>query len=202
MKRLYVAIDLETTGLDLDRCAITQIGIVTRNSEAEHLRSIQYEIAPNSSYWEPVALDMHEARVKGCPRDINDVDHLVYREMRNSWGIKHGEAWPVGWNVGPFDIALLKKHMPLTASLFSYRSMELNALAAFLDETTSEEFRRNSKGHITSWKTIATRVAEQRTGRNQAHDALWDSEAAWYFLEYLLYTDEGRILPLSKWVLP
>ena len=60
----YVSIDIETTGLDYERCQVLAIGAITEdtlNPQPFHqLRKFRWLIRHEELHWEPVARDMNE----------------------------------------------------------------------------------------------------------------------------------------------
>lgn len=78
---LLVWLDLETTGLNPQRCSIIQMGIIITDNDLNEIEADEWLILPPQQerdvYWEPDAAAMHEAtglarRVSDRPSDPNE----------------------------------------------------------------------------------------------------------------------------------
>ena len=105
------------------------------------------------------------------------VDNHLYE-----WLVEHGakpkSLVPVGFNVGNFDMIYVRYYLPRTASLFSYRSVDLNAIVFTLAQVLGK-----------NWKDIKT-DAKKFAANPKPHDALADAVEAldcWNYLQRLIY---------------
>lgn len=169
-------LDIETTGTDINKNhRLIQVGIVLPNGE-----KLSADVRPVGD----IMIQAEAMKVNGFTlARIGDadlthvVDDIMSADIRRN-GYKHGDLTPVGWNVGAFDMAFMKKEMPKTAAYFSYRAMDLTALAIAYE-------LRTGKSRLELKQRLAKRVAK-KLGRDERHDALYDAEAALVCLNMLL----------------
>ena len=83
---------------------------------------------------------------------------------------------PVGWNVGGFDMPFVRKFLPMSSTLISRRSLDLNALCySFEDAQVTYMGERRS---FLQWRDLAHEAASMVLGNEGWHDALFDAQAA------------------------
>jgi len=92
----------------------------------------------------------------------------------------------VGWNVGSFDMPFVRKYLPESAKMFSYRSLDLNSVCFTLADVTGF-----------SWSTIKhhAKIFAENTipGTPDWHNAGYDALAslrAWEYLKSLIVIRE------------
>lgn len=122
----YVSIDVETTGLDTERCSILELAMVFEdtskpNTPVEELLIFHGYMQQERPYWEPFAKRMHkesgllkEVREKGWPAS------MFWREVYEA--LRSGMPWTVaGKNVAGFDLQFFPSHI---RDLFSHRVID------------------------------------------------------------------------------
>jgi hypothetical protein len=89
-----------------------------------------------------------------------------------------------GWNVGSFDMPFFQRYLPQFSQLFSYRSVDLNAVCITIAGGMNNRFKKLKKS--ANW------YAEERleqlgtySGVAKWHDAGYDAAAALLCWEYL-----------------
>ena len=88
-----------------------------------------------------------------------EVDELAYQWLLPRGGmLGEGKLIPVGFNVGSFDMPFFLESMPKTASLFSRRSIDLNALCFSLEGMSSGVGKPKK---FTGWKKAIDRETKK-----------------------------------------
>lgn len=164
----FAGVDIETTGSDINAGAgICQIGVFLGD------QSFVSDIRPHSG-----ALITDEAlRVNGFTHDrFHDapdsfiVDATLY-DWLSSFHIPPKTLIAIGWNVAGFDLPFIRKFLPKTATLFSYRTIDLNAVIFTMDpENGMDKLKRKIKNYAASC------VNEDKNW----HDALYDAKTAFF----------------------
>lgn len=173
---LFLGLDIECTGSDVDKHAIIQIGIACRHEGRIVWQA--WDIGQQEYVWEQEALNVnkftHERIKMGHP--VESVDAYAASEIEK-W--RDGRsAIAVGWNVAGFDIPFIKKAMPLTYDKLSYRTVDLNAIifaASLAGYGAYDKMKRRAKGY-----------AEATLPAVNWHDAGYDAAAGLASLEYLV----------------
>ena len=83
----------------------------------------------------------------------------------------------VGFNVAGFDMPYVKQYMPTLMSLFTRRSVDLNAVCYSMSEYGKASYDRI--------KRDAKRHAAEQIGGDSWHNAEFDALAALYAFKYL-----------------
>jgi hypothetical protein len=193
------AADLAAGGrlIQLGIAADTDIdGTVAEGSEALSLL-----INPGDMHWDQTAEAVHgftrEEVAQALP--AAEADILVYEWMLTQ-GVdakRRANTVAVGFNVGSFDLPHLAAVLPRTYSLFTRRSVDLNAIIFALE---GAELNGMSAG-FDAWKAAAKRYAMERIEAfafergGQAHDAGYDALLHLHVWRYLRAAVRGVVLP-------
>jgi len=181
MSYLFLGLDGEMSSSELSEGGkLIQIGVST----AEGINR-SYTMNPGECQWSERAFEVHGITLESLQSAPlpDEVDSQVY-----DWLIaigadtnNRGKTIPVGFNVGAFDMPFVKDSLPKTYSLFSRRTVDLNALCFALDY--KEENGMPVKAE--TWKKKAKDYAIEKIGMENQHDAGWDSLMHIYCFEYL-----------------
>lgn len=185
---IFVGVDIETSGLEYkDGARLIQIGVCTDDQEFCSL------VKPADALSITMVWDNEAAAVHNIPVDDvlaapaeGEVDIDLYQ-----WLLKIGAQVEkrllvaVGWNVGSFDMPFIKAQLPLTHSLFSRRTADLNAVCFAMGESTGV-------GSWARWKESAKGWAADQQGEERYHDALFDAKNALLSWHYLTQSITGR----------
>ena len=152
-KLKFVGLDGEMSGSEIDKgAALIQIGFALWNKE--NVEMIHMNMNPGEMTWSEEAEKVHNIPISSVKKSsaVEQVDKNAYE-----WLFKRGlrpeyrtTQIAVGFNVGSFDMPFLRKYMPLTASLFSRRTVDLNALCFALDGKhglNSLEYKKQAKSY-------------------------------------------------------
>jgi hypothetical protein len=185
----FIGLDGEMTSSDLaSGGALIQLGLSAFISG--EVKSISFGINP---YWAGDDIDWSEeaAAVHGISRELVHsfdppelVDLGLFAWMKNTIGAtpaKRRDNIPVGFNVGAFDMPFVQKFLPNTFSLFSRRTVDLNALCFALDG----KIQNGMPIKFDTWKKRAKIYAIEKIGYENQHDAGWDAMMHLYSFEYL-----------------
>lgn len=181
--------DLETGG------RLIQIGVASHTSSDGTITQVPdfFSSLINPGYFE---WDDRAAAVHGHTREdilnapsAEEVDRALLSWLADR-GVtaKHRDSIPVGFNVGAFDMPHVRCVLPLSAAVFSRRTLDLNALCFTLEGLEYQGTAPKWKG----WKKMASTYAERslmpflQGGNLAAHDAGYDALLhlyAWRFLK-------------------
>jgi len=188
MKRgqTIVGLDLETNGTDIATAAPIQIGIYLPNGAT-------YETL---IYW-PITID-------DWSEEAEKIHGLSQEDIRTSgrsreWATRNIQSffeshdihkpWPVGFNVGGFDMAILQHWMPELWLLFSRRTVDLNALCMYLGSIGLPRIESTNPWRWDTLKKRVKRLAKEKMDalgiEGQEHDALYDATLAYFAWEIL-----------------
>lgn len=186
-----IALDLETTGLDVGKHVPISIGAVKVNRDrtiVDENNSFYVQLEWDSLIVDPKALDVNKVDIVNPPGK----DGPFYdRSMPVTQGIHLFQQWlgesdsfptfAMGKNVGSFDLPMLKSiwNLGLISEWpFHYRSMDLNTLFMTISEITNYPFDE-VKERITNQAWAKTHHLFENTFERQAspHHALSD---AWW----------------------
>lgn len=192
----FIGLDGEMTSSELaNGGALIQIGFAAFVDGK--LETNSFSINP---YWDGDDVDWSEqaAAVHGIPReDVFSfdppalVDLGAYVWMQKVLGAKESKRAsniPVGFNVGAFDMPFVQKFLPKTFSLFSRRTVDLNALCFALDGKVDN----GMPVKFETWKKRAKVYAIEKIGNENQHDAGWDAIMHLYSFEYLSSQIKGE----------
>jgi len=166
---IFAGLDIETTGTDPNRNhRLIQIGIVF----PDRPEKIAHDVLPIGDIniqAEAMAINHFTLARIGAAQPQTDVDNQI-EALLTFYGYKENSITPVGWNVGGFDMGFVKKELPKTAAFFSYRTLDLTALAIMHELRSGYPYR--------DLKVKFAALIAQQLGRDERHDALYDAEAA------------------------
>lgn len=192
-----IALDLETTGLDVGKHVPISIGAVKidrDHSQIEADNSFYVQLEWDSIVVDPKALRVNKLDIVDPPsRDglFNDKKFLLEGSMPADQGIHAFSEWlgesddlptfAMGKNVGSFDLLMLKSVWSLGLIRewpFHYRSIDLNTLFMVISEITNYQFDE-VKERISNQAWAKTHHLFENTFGKQAspHHALSD---AWW----------------------
>lgn len=173
----YVGLDGEMSSSELDQGGrLIQIGFALAGGSAYSAM-----INPGEMQWDAVAASVHKIERSSLPNSENadEVDMNAYGFLISQGATpkRRNKTVPVGWNVGAFDMPFVRETLPMTYTLFSRRTVDLNALCFALDGKNDLNFE--------SWKKRSKEYAIEKIGYENAHDAGWDAKMSLYCFEYL-----------------
>jgi DNA polymerase III epsilon subunit-like protein len=195
----YIGLDFETSGTDPWGDAVPiQIGIATWASSSDRPFDTHFEALIGKWVWGVDATwDEESFAIHGITQDelakarfVWQVDILAAASLIEAglgsrmWNVM------VGWNVAGFDRQFITRWMPNLNRLFSYRTVDLNALVfarAGTDEQAYKKLKEASKVY----------AAERMGGITDWHDALYDAQAALHSFEFLRTYDQSQLADLA-----
>lgn len=184
---MYVGLDLETSGSDYRVHVPVQLGLAV-----DHDVFSMYVGWPwndkDAPVWSEEAerihgIEQHEPGRLSPPARIVDA-HAAAWLYPFVADMPRMKRIPTGWNVAGFDMRFVDKHFPLTYSLLSYRTADLNALCFGLDGKGGNHWRyykHAAKEHA----NMLLGLTEEERGRGGRHDAGHDAHASLHELTFL-----------------
>lgn len=182
---LLAGVDIETTGLYMNRGhRLIQIGISVLDTELGTIHDFVTDVRPVGRVeYDDRAMKINgftKARIKKAPSQ-DAADTQIWGELLRLY--RADSIIPVGSNVINFDMAFIKKELPLVATMFMYpnddhgiRAIDLIPLGLFHELKTGipyEAIKREYKDY-----------AAHALGYREEHDALYDAKAALQILNY------------------
>ena len=182
MPIIPLGLDLETSSTEQHNGVILSIGLYDPSGTNWGGRHFYTEIR----YTQPIPICAEAMRVNKLKTTLLDNPNLPTLEEAEEkvlWWIRknHSKPYsyiPVGFNVGSFDMAFIKVHMPRLHALFGYRSVDLNSL--LIAEAV------NRKSHLIELKKWYKKKAESsalRICQDGPHNALFDAAQAIFILQ-------------------
>lgn len=186
MTYMFVGLDGEMSGTELsDGARLIQIGLALPN--AAYVANIN----PGEMSWDPEAEAVHKIPRENLPSnpnaDVVDANAYSFLVSLGADPKRRNKTIPVGWNVGSFDMPFVKETLPNLNSLFSRRTVDLNALCFALDGKEENGMRVNAE----TWKARSKEYAIKKIGYEDAHNAGWDAKMSLYCFEYLSMQMKG-----------
>lgn len=164
----YLAIDIETTGLNPDTCQVLEIGCVLNNFSKPLMECETFEMIINPGH------------IKGEPRGLAMNTRLL-EMIANGYGLRPGRGiemfaqWlrdyappkvhPLGKNVAGFDLQFLKRLPEWPDFLIHYRCLEIGSLFATVDGIDGQE-------------EVGNEVASRLKIPGSPHEALYDARVS------------------------
>lgn len=188
----FIGLDLETTGSDIDAGALPiEIGIAAGYSVADQMSELIGW--PEGMHWDLEAAEIHQIDQTAviAAKSVVEVDAMA-AEFLTTRGIGRHEAILVGWNVGSFDFPFVKRYLPVTAELCSYRFVDLNSVVFSMAESHRRKFPELQVPGYKSWKKRAKNMCEEEMGSSAWHSAGYDATASLVAWRWLLSRMEVR----------
>lgn len=165
----YVAIDIETTGLDPETCQVLEVAFVLDDREKRVKDCPFYHAVVSHKFimGEPYALQMNKSLLEKIARGEGVSTKTVVEGIR-CWvrgRCPNRVLHPLGRNVGSFDWQFLKRLPGFPEKAFGYRMLDINSLYADSDgmHSTTE---------------LSNRLAEEFEIEGNPHEALYDARVA------------------------
>jgi DNA polymerase III epsilon subunit-like protein len=180
-KLRLLGLDIETTGSDFKPDIKTiQIGVFDPKTKRLFRMDVGW---PDGTFtMVPEATAVHnipKERILAASYAAT-VDYALL-EFLTSLGVGAKQGIAVGFNVGSFDMTFVRRDLPNSASLFSYRTIDLNAVCFAIGEATGIDWKRI--------KDVAVADAKARlrvlVPDLKAHDAGYDAMEAVLVFEFL-----------------
>ena len=175
----FVGVDLETSGTDHDKSVPIQFGYADGEGKPRSWYIGGWDW--NEWEWSERAAEVHNINKTKLQiaATAPQVDAIVSNFLARRQ--PEGQSFcMIGWNVAGFDRPFIEKHMPLTFSLFSYRTVDLNAICFALAIPQVRSYDRIKKE---SKEYALLRIGDSH--EEAWHDAGFDALAAIYSYEYL-----------------
>lgn len=151
---LFVWLDLEMTGLDLDRCAIVEIGIVLTRGDLVPIAEFERVIwHPDEvlARMEPFVREMHTRsglldRIRASKTALVDAERDALALVSQHCGMREGI---LAGNSIHTDRAFLARHMPRLEGWLHYRQVDVSSLKVLAGAWYPglERFQKGDKTH-------------------------------------------------------
>lgn len=164
----FVWIDLEMTGLDPERCAIIEFGMILTGPDLVPIAQLERSVwQPSSTLetMEPFVRSMHTNnglldKVQKSPYSIADVEREALTILASHCGFREGI---LAGNSIHQDRRFLTRHMPLLEGFLHYRQVDVSSLKVLARAWYGPEieFRKPGKNH-TALDDIQASIEELR----------------------------------------
>lgn len=188
---MYIAIDVETSGVDPLRHQILEIAAVAWDSDDINTCSYfrrtvdprwggSYIYSTGDIVGEPRALIMNQRLIKEIGEGEAFSPREVSKQFRN-WCTFKGPLHAVGLNFGGFDWQFLKQFPDFPKELFGYRFVEIGSLLA------------TKNGPVSAGPALGA-TAEKHGIEGRPHEALFDARCTLaFFVDHLNAKDQPRM---------
>jgi oligoribonuclease (3'-5' exoribonuclease) len=170
---MIVGLDIETTGLDIFKHGIVQLGIAKRDAVFAMDVHVGDDIEREAEAMIVNGFDDERIAAASC---ATRVEAYALEFLGAETGIT-----AVGWNVGSFDLAFIKRVMPALAAKFSHRSIDLNSqcdVARYVTGRTVADIKESAKKY-------AEAKLDVLYGGTKWHDAGYDAAASLHAYDYI-----------------
>ena len=150
----FVWLDLEMTGLDVERCVIVEIGIVITKADLVPLAELERVIwQPDDTLgrMEPFVRDMHTRsglleRIRASKVSLGDAEREAIALVARHCGLREGI---LAGNSIHTDRRFLARYMPLLESFLHYRQLDVSSLKLLASAWYPElpRFEKGEKAH-------------------------------------------------------
>lgn len=164
----FVWIDLEMTGLDPERCAIIELGLIITGADLAPLATLEravWQPAEVLDRMEPFVRQMHTTnglleRVKSSGHSCADVEREALTLITRHCAFREGV---LAGNSIHQDRRFLQRHMPQLEGFLHYRQVDVSSLKVLAKTWygPEAEFRKDTKNH-TALDDIEASIAELR----------------------------------------
>ncbi len=150
----FVWMDLEMTGLDPERCAIIELGMIITGPDLAPIARLERVVwQPESTLerMEPFVRSMHTGnglleKVRSSPHSTADVEREALAMVAAHCGFREGI---LAGNSIHQDRRFLVRHMPLLEGFLHYRQVDVSSLKVLARAWYGPEveFRKENKSH-------------------------------------------------------
>lgn len=154
----YLAIDIETTGLDTERCEILEFAAVLDDTRLPFKEAVSFHSIirpPEGCYWELGAIKMHQLML---PELENGIDKADLMDLVCSW-LRGEKVTLAGFNIGKFDWHVLRRLKGFERFQHHHRMIEVGSLFVESGDecvpSTIDCCRRAGIGAIESHRAMA-----------------------------------------------
>lgn len=176
-----IGLDTETTNANPEQsgCWMIQLGIALPNNGPTFVSDVGIDLVQVGGF---VTFSEEAMKINGFTRERIQLGPDIERveEDAIAFLLKNHvyDFTPVGWNVGEFDMTLIKRVMPkLAAMRTSHHAIDLNSVVytlAQIANTPSDSVKRSAKEYAT-----------ERMQHDNEHDAGYDAVHALHCWDYL-----------------
>ena len=192
---VIIGVDGEMSGTELEKGhRLIQIGFSVIKEDG--LQMFFRNLNPGELVWNEDSEKVHKIPldfVKSSP-SAKTIDEECYEWLVKNGVDSAGRNYniPVGFNVGSFDMPFIKHSLPKTYSLFSYRTIDLNAICYALDGKDGLD--------SAAFKKLAKEYAVKKIGGIglEEHNAGYDSMLHIYAFKYLKWIAMGIFEEIEK----
>lgn len=167
---MYVALDIETTGLDPEKHQVLELALVIDDRSQRVIDCPFYRtlVRHETIVGSPFALAMNAELLKQIGRG-DGISPLAMSRGVATWLRSHKAdrrvLTPLGKNVGSFDWQFLKRVEEFPVDLFGHRMLDVGSLYATPDGISSQE-------------ELCNRIAIEYDIPGKAHEALYDARVS------------------------
>lgn len=143
-------IDLETTGLDIDRVEILEVACCVTDDNLQELGRHLGIVRPSKEpLFEAGAYEMHKANgllvaVKQFGYSVEIVDKDLAAFLRSF--ITNNKPLMMAGNTIGFDRVLMRKHLPISYECFHYRTIDVSSLKELCRRWRPAVYRQYADG--------------------------------------------------------
>lgn len=166
-----LALDIETSGLDSRRHAVLSVGLYISPTQYIH-RFVKHDEVVAS----PAAFRVNKIDIKTLD-ELGDPIGIVEQALID-WVVdlnpKKLPIFPLGCNVGSFDMKFLETYMPSFYKMIGYRVMDINSMIFMAADKLNRDPIKLKK----SWMKMTYDIVKKQFPELEVHHALFDAAQA------------------------
>lgn len=169
-----ISLDLESSGVNENSETILSVGAVRFSDMTSFYMEARHEVltvTPEAMRVNGFDITTLDAVSKSS---LTEIDAKFLEWLKEDKFFKEGGKFcliPLGMNVGTFDMAFVRRYLPMSAKLFGYRSLDLNSLVFEEAVRLNRPYREVKKAA----KVLGLTVANEYVPDLKPHHALWDA---------------------------
>jgi hypothetical protein len=193
LSETILSLDVETSGANPYLNCVLSLAAKEFYSGAEFYADIRYELEEPGKFKsdtgqvyeiEPAAMEVNGLsipEIADSRRLELSAVNVSFQEFLLNKVFREQPIAPMGLNVGSFDVAFIKRHLPLGGTMLSYRDINLNSLFYFTAVSERKSFM-DVRDPILRWADERGKEVLPQLG---AHHALFDVYTNCFSFMYL-----------------
>ncbi len=194
-----ISLDIETSGSESEEHTILSIGCVRLSDLTPYYADVRHDslvVAPAAMRVN--GINITEVASQENRQTLTQVDKQFREWLKSDSFYEEGKKYaliPMGMNVGTFDMEFVREHLPKSADLFGYRSLDLNALIFADALRRGEKFQTVKRAA----KVLGMSYAQEHVPHLKPHHALYDAYSNIGVLNYLVNPEVSSSVGPVAW---
>ncbi len=166
-----LGLDIETSGLDSRKHAVLSIGLYISPVQHMHKFIKHTEVVASAEAFRVNKIDIKTLDQIGEPIDTVEQKLIDWVTDLNPSNLP---VFPLGCNVGSFDMDFLKNYMPRFYAMLGFRAMDINSMIFM----AADKLNRDPRELKSAWMNFAYETVKKQFPDLEPHHALFDAAQA------------------------